>query len=205
MKKKGIIYFLLAFMLANVVNGQDFINISEAFKRSYSYESEGKYGEAAGELIKIYNESSYEINLRLGWLNYMAGSLDESANYYKKAIALKPYAIEPKIGFVSLSAAIGNWNLVEEQYKKILEIDPMNTVASYYLGLIYYNREQYDLALKYFEKVVNLYPFDYDSVIMYAWTNFKMQNLREAKVLFQKTLLIRPNDSSALEGLSLIE
>jgi tetratricopeptide (TPR) repeat protein len=205
MKKKGIIYFLLAFMLANVVNGQDFINIAEAFKRSYSYESEGKYGEAAGELIKIYNESSYEINLRLGWLNYMAGSLDESANYYKKAIALKPYAIEPKIGFVSLSAAIGNWNLVEEQYKKILEIDPMNTVASYYLGLIYYNREQYDLALKYFEKVVNLYPFDYDSVIMYAWTNFKMQNLREAKVLFQKTLLIRPNDSSALEGLSLIE
>lgn len=202
--KKGIIYFLLAFLFQSTLFGQEFLNISEAFKRSYSYEAEGKYTEAANELVKIYNEDSYDINLRLGWLNYKAGSLVESMNYYQKAIALKPYAIEPKFGLTSPASTAGNWNQVEEQYKQILEIDPMNTLANYYLGLIYYNREQFDVALKYFEKVVNLYPFDYDSVIMYAWTNFKMQNLREAKVLFQKALLIRPNDASALEGLNLI-
>ncbi|HEY9113301.1 MAG TPA: tetratricopeptide repeat protein [Bacteroidales bacterium] len=203
--KKGIIYFLLVFFVQSTMVGQEFLNVSEAFKRSYSYENEGKYAEAAKELVKIYNADSYDINLRLGWLNYKSGSLVESMNYYQKAIALKPYAIEPKFGFVSPAAAAGNWSQVEEQYKKILEIDPMNTVANYYLGLIYYNRAQFDIAIKYFEKVANLYPFDYDSVIMYAWTNFKMQNLREAKVLFQKALLIRPNDSSALEGLGLIK
>jgi len=203
--KKKIIYVLFAILLQNNIKGQDFQTVSKAFQQSYNYEADKNYTQAANELIKVYNADSYDINLRLGWLNFKAGSLDESMKYYQNAIALKPYAIEPRIGFTYPASAVGNWNQVEEQYKKILEVDQMNTVANYYLGLMYYNREQYDVALKYFELVVNLYPFDYDSVIMYAWTKFKMQNLREAKVLFQKALLIRPGDSSALEGLTLIQ
>jgi tetratricopeptide (TPR) repeat protein len=203
--KRLVVFLLLTSVLRVAAFSQEFLTISEAFKRSYSYETEGKYTEAAGELLKIYDENNYDLNIRLGWLTYNGGSYAESMNYYLKAIALKPYAIEPRFGFVSPAVAVGNWNQVEEQYKKILEVDPMNTKANYYLGLIYYNRQQYDIALKYFEKVVNLYPFDYDSVIMYAWTNYMMLNLREAKVLFQKALLIKPNDTSALEGLSLIQ
>jgi hypothetical protein len=52
---------------------------------------------------------------------------------------------------------------------------------------------------------VNLYPFDYDGTIMFAWTNLKILKLREAKLLFQKALLIKPGDSSALEGLASIQ
>ena len=73
------------------------------------------------------------------------------------------------------------------------------------MGLIYYGKEDFTTAFKYFEKVVNLYPFDYDSLIMFAWTNFKLGKYREAKVLFNKALMNKPNDSSALEGLSLIK
>ncbi|MEZ5148220.1 MAG: hypothetical protein R2759_14450 [Bacteroidales bacterium] len=54
------------------------------------------------------------------------------------------------------------------------------------------------------KKVVNLYPFDYDGLIMFAWTNLKLGKLREAKVLFNKVLMYKPDDSSALEGLSVI-
>jgi tetratricopeptide (TPR) repeat protein len=204
MKKVFLLMIFVAY-LAGSAAGQDFTATVEAFTRSYSYEKENKYSEAAGELQKVYDESSYEINVRLGWLTYKAGSQIESMGYYEKAIALKPFAIEPRFGYISPASATGNWNQVEEQYKKILSIDPMNTVANYYLGMIYYNREQYDLALKHFEIVANLYPFDYDSIIMYAWTSFKMQKLREAKVLFQKVLLIRPADTSALEGLGMIQ
>ena len=203
--KKRLVYLLLAFLLQNTLTGQEFLTVKKAFEQSYTYETGGKYAEAAIEILKVYQADSYDINVRLGWLKFKAGSIDESMNYYQKAIALKPYAIEPKLGFTYPASAAGNWNQVEEQYKNILTIDPMNTAANYYLGLIYYNRAQYDLAIKYFEKVVNLYPFDYNSVIMFAWTNYQMQNLREAKVLFQKALLIRPNDSSALEGLGLIQ
>lgn len=184
---------------------QDFTAIRMAFTRSYSAEDDGKYDEAINELTKVYNENSYEINLRLGWLSYQAGSYMESVEFYRKAIDLKPYAIEPRLGFAYPASALGNWSQVEEQYNIILSIDPMNTIANYWMGMICYNRQQFDVALKYFEKVVNLYPFDYDSTIMYAWTNFKMQNLREAKILFEQALLIKPGDSSALEGLGMIQ
>jgi cytochrome c-type biogenesis protein CcmH/NrfG len=73
------------------------------------------------------------------------------------------------------------------------------------MASIYYGRKDYAKAEKYLEKVVNLYPFDYDSMILYAWTNFQLGKLREAQVLFNKVLLNKPKDASALEGLSLIK
>jgi len=205
MMKKVILLVITLVYLAGHAVGQDFTAISDAFKQSYSYEDESKYTEAAAELKKVYDANSYEINLRLGWLTYKAGSFIESTEYYQKAIDLKPFAVEPHLGFVMPAAAAGNYNQVEDQYTRILSVDPMNTKANYWLGVIYYNREQFDIALKYFEKVINLYPFDYDCTIMHAWTNYKLGNLREAKVLFQKALLISPGDTSALEGLGLIQ
>ena len=72
----------------------------------------------------------------------------------------------------------------------------------YYLGTIYYNRLQFDKAVIHFKQIVDLYPFDYDGLLMYAWTNLKLGNKKEAKNLFQKVLLNKPNDTSALEGLA---
>ena len=203
--KRLIIWFLILASISFRANAQVFESTSEAFTRCYSYEKEGKYDEAAVELKKVYDEHSYEINLRLGWLYYKTGSYIESMDHYKKAIILKPYAAEPRFGYIYPASEAGNWSQVEEQYRQILAVDPMNTVANYWLGMIFYNREEYETALKYFEKVVNLYPFDYDSTIMFAWTNFKMGNLREAKILFQQALLISPGDESATEGLALIQ
>jgi len=91
------------------------------------------------------------------------------------------------------------------EYNEILAIDPQNTTVNYRMGSIYYGRKDYTKAEKYLEKVVNLYPFDYDSMILYAWTNYRLAKLREAQVLFNKVLLMRPKDASALEGLGLIK
>ena len=73
------------------------------------------------------------------------------------------------------------------------------------LGLIYYGKGDFESAKKLFEKVVNLYPFDYDGLTMLAWTYFRLNNTREAKVLFQKALLNTPNGTSAVEGLELLK
>jgi tetratricopeptide (TPR) repeat protein len=116
-----------------------------------------------------------------------------------------PYAIESRFGLVYPASAMGNWNLVLEQYEKILEICPNYSFVLHRIGLIYYGREDYETALKYFKKVANLYPFDYDALTMLAWTHFKLKNFREAKVLFQKALLHTPNGDSAIEGLELLK
>jgi tetratricopeptide (TPR) repeat protein len=115
-----------------------------------------------------------------------------------------PYAIEPRLGFVNPAAAVNNWTQVREQYEAILKIDPKQTLVLYRMGLIHYNLKEYPKALSYFEKVINLYPADYDTLLMYAWTQLRLGKRNEARILFEKILLISPKDASALEGLKLL-
>ncbi|MCF8228585.1 MAG: tetratricopeptide repeat protein [Bacteroidales bacterium] len=196
---------LMLLLSSTMLFAQQFEEVKEAFSLSYELEKEGEYSKASETMKTVYDENSYEINLRLGWLAYLSGLFTESIAYYQKAISLKPISIEARFGIAYPASSLGNWEQVINQYNKILEIDPENTYANYRLGNIYYGREDFQKAEKYFEKVVNLYPFDYDAVIMLAWTKLKLEKLREAKVLFQKTLLISPEDESAQEGLELIK
>ena len=179
--------------------------LADAFSLSYQLETKADYANAIKTLKELYDERSYELNLRLGWLSYEAGLFTESQAYYEKAIMLMPYSVEAKLGYVYPASALGNWDKVMAQYIGILAIDPQNTTVNYRLGNIYYGKKDYANAYKYFEKVVNLYPFGYDALIMYAWANYQTGKTREAKVLFNKVLLVSPGDKSALEGLSLIK
>jgi tetratricopeptide (TPR) repeat protein len=192
-------------MLSLFVNAQDYTKLTKAFKESYVKEKSGKYSDAITVLKSYYDADSYEINLRLGWLSYLQGQFAESMNFYNKAITLMPYAIEPRFGLVLPASSLGNWEMVISQYNKILATDPNNTIALYRLGVILYDRKEYVQASQYLEKVVNLYPFDYQSLVMLAWTNYRLGKTREAKVLFNKSLLYYPDDASALEGLNLIK
>lgn len=200
---KNIILLLsLAFSIRPSV-AQDVLQT--AFTQSYAQERVGNYSGAAQTINAVYNPKSYECNLRLAYLRYMSGSYAESATLYQKAIALMPFAIEPRLGMVYPAAALGRWDDVITQYTSVLKIEPKNSSVNYKLGVIYYNRKKYAQAYTLFEKVVNLYPFDYDGLLMFAWTNYRIGKLPQAKLLFKKVLLLSPDDKSALEGLSLIK
>ena len=203
--KKLIFLLLFVTLVYSSLTGQNNKAVIDAFASGYGLEAAGNYAGAIDALKKVYDDSSYEINLRLGWLVYLSGDFPESVSYYQKAIDLKPIAIEARFGYVLPAAALGNWESVKKQYLEILKIDPQNSYANYRLGYFYYNSGNYTDALKYFERVVNLYPFDYDGLLMYAWTNYQLGKLREAKVLFNKVLMNTPGDASALEGLQLIK
>jgi tetratricopeptide (TPR) repeat protein len=201
----GIIITMILAVMHIHASAQNFSDLKDAFQESYINEATGEITPAINALKSVYDEKSYELNLRLGWLSYQAGNFTESIAYYNRAIELMPYAVEPRFGIVYPGAAMGNWSMVIKQYERILEITPNNSIAMHRIGLIYYGREDYETARKYFEKVVNLFPFDYDALTMLAWSHFKLQNLREAKVLFQKALLNTPGGTSAIEGLELLE
>ena len=210
--KKTKILILFAFIIIVVsqitarsdTNGGPDSDLQKAFKDSYAFEKNELYSSAIDVLKAVYDEKNYEINLRLGWLNYLNKQYDESVNYYEIASKLLPYSIESRFGAVNPLAIQEKWDKVNEQYTSILAIDPQNTIANYRLGLSYYYKADYQTANKYFEKVVNLYPFDYNSELMYAWTNYQLGKTREAELLFKKVLLISPDDKSALEGLGLL-
>jgi len=202
--QKLVFIALLAAMFPLTLNGQNYEKKVAAFQQSYIHEASGDYTQAIENLKSVYQEDGYEVNLRLGYICYLAGRFTESLAYYSKAVDLMPYAIEPRLGYVLPAAAIGNYSIVLNQYNKILEITPNNSIILHRIGLIYYGREDYTGAEKYFEKVVNLYPFDYEALTMLAWTKYRLNKLREAKVLFYKALLNTPSGSSAAEGLELL-
>jgi tetratricopeptide (TPR) repeat protein len=179
--------------------------ILKTFEQSYALEKTGDFRKAINLLKDVYQEDSYEINLRLGWLNYNAGLFDDSKVNYRKALAVLPYSEEAKFGIILPLSARGEWDEVMRYYNQILANNPGNTVALYRLGLIYYNRKDYIQAARNIQKVVDLYPFDYDGLLLMAWINLQLGKSREARVLFNKVLLYSPGDASALEGLGLLK
>jgi len=196
------LFMLLAF--------QSFSQISDALQQkayasSYQAEYKQDYNGAIQTIKSVYQENSYEDNLRLGWLNYLSGNFSSSQTYYTKAVNLKPASVEARLGLVKPLSYLESWDLVIKQYQEILKLDPGSYQANYWSGVIHYNRKQYDIAVKFFEKVVNLHPFDYDASHMLAWTYYFMKKTAEARIMFNKALLIRPSDPSASQGLGLIK
>jgi tetratricopeptide (TPR) repeat protein len=180
-------------------------SLESAFSKSYIAEKNGDFSTAMDALKEVYDESSYELNLRLGWLNYNAGLFDEAIIFYGNSLKLKPYSEEARFGLILPLAALGKWDKVINIYDDILELSPNNTIALYRLGLVYYGRKDYAKAQPLFTKLVDLYPFGYDGLIMLAWNSYFMGNNNQAKVLFNKAKLYNPEDKSASEGLKLVK
>ena len=202
--KKSVVFLVLVLSFATVFS-QTSTEIIKAFKKSYELEKTGEYKKASDELKKVYSNDSYEINLRIGWLLYNSGLFDQSAAHYQKAINLKPYSEEAKFGLIYPKAAQGKWTEVINLYNKILKINPKNTIANYRLGLIYYGQKNYTKAASYFDVALDLYPFDFDVLLMSAWTNYFLGNSKKAKILFIKALMNTPGNESATEGLALVK
>lgn len=173
---------------------------SAAFATSYAAEAKADYADAIAPIKAVYT-GTYEQNLRLGWLFFLAKNYTAAAAYYQKAVEQRPYAIEPKLGLVKPLNALGQVEKILSLYGDILKIDPQNTQANYWTGIIHLNRKAYDKAARYFERVVNLYPFDYDSNLSLAWAYLNLGKKAEARALYTKTLLIRPGDAAAIAGL----
>ena len=203
LKKSIVVLFIIATIATQAQTTTEVMQ--KAFLNSYTNETKGDFVAAIKNIKDIYDANSYEMNLRLGWLTYSNTDYSESANYYLKAIQLQPMSEEARMGYIMPLSAVGKWDEILKTYLEILKLNPYNTTVLYYTGLIYYNKAQYSQAFPYFEKVVNLYPFTYNGLLMLAWTNFKLGKYADAKALFNKILLLSPDDASAKEGLSLIK
>ena len=55
---------------------------------------------------------------------------------------------------------VGLFDPAKEEYQRVLELDSEHLAALYALGEIYYEEKQFDLALKYFERVLQADRFN---------------------------------------------
>ena len=202
--KSSIATILILFISIGSI-AQDYAAWQSVFEKSYELEKNGQFKASLDALANHYTVDSYDFNIRYGWLYYNLGDYPNSKKYYKLAIDILPYSHEAKFGYALPLAGLGEWNTVVKIYISMLALDPKNTLVNYRLGAIYYERKEYQTSYNHLEEVINLYPNDYDSNLLFAWTNLQMGKLKEAKVLFNKVLLIKPDSESAIEGLKLIQ
>ena len=200
--KSKITLIVCMLLFAFVVKAQTSEQKLNAFKKSYAAEFNGDYLGAIADLQKVYKSDCYECNLRIGWLYYKAKNYTSSMEHYQKAIDHNKFSVEARLGFITPANAAKQFDKVYQKYVDILEIDPYNSVANYWVGVNFYVVKKYDIATKYFELVLNMYPFDYDANHMLGWTYLYLGKTGEAALLFEKALLSKPTDASSLEGLS---
>jgi tetratricopeptide (TPR) repeat protein len=200
--KKRIAATVTIIVFACTAFAQSTDDIQKAFKASYANEYKANYTGAIADMQKVYKADSYEMNLRLGWLQYQAKQYAPSMDHYQKACDLRKYSVEARYGYIKPANELKKYDKVYEKYEEILKIDPYNSVANYWVGVSYYQVKKYDIAVKYLELVVNMYPFDYDANHMLGWSYLGLGRSSDARIVFTQALYNRPGDASATDGLN---
>lgn len=97
---------------------------------------------------------------------------------------------------------VGNFTIAERTYKDILKATPDNATINHLLGALYYQLNNYELALEYMEKSIKLAPDEISYIKNYANVLALAENYNEAIAQFDLILKMDPQNIEALNGKS---
>ncbi len=177
--------------------------IAKLFESSFASEATNKNDRALKDVQAILAEdgSNYVAVLRAGWLSYLLGHYGEAITYYDKASALAPKALEPRLGAMLPLMAQQKWAAAEKLATAILKLAPRNYLAASRLAYIHFSMGRYAEAEADYKAVLEEYPSDLDMMLGLGWSHIRRGNKPAAKELFERVLLIRRQNASALAGL----
>lgn len=135
------------------------------FKEVESLFDERRYGDAIKILLEAEKSNPNDYNL----LNYLIDAFylkrdrEKTTDYIVKVIGLNPKSISPWIECAKEYEAINKLEkAIEVMLKAIKYITNFNAYNFYnHLGYLYYKNSQFDEAMDYFVKVIELFPYDY--------------------------------------------
>lgn len=177
----------------------------EAYAKAAQLETEGHYHEAIKLLGAITPERSeaYFLQLRLGWLNYLAAEYELSQRHYERAANLAPKAVEPLLGLLMPLLAANKLILTEMTAREIMELDPKNYTANLRLGYALRLQQRYAEAEKVIAGMLPLYPSDI-SLLLELGLSIDAQGRNEvARGYYQQVRLLSPENPTALAALAL--
>ena len=171
---------------------------AKVFESSYALEEKQNYTDAIA-ILKNLDLNDYAVNLRLGWLYYLAGDCQQSSIYYGKAFSIQPKAIEALLGSTYCLSAMGNTTQLLVQYEKVLDLDSKNYTGNYYLASIYFEQKKFSKSLSYAKTIHELYPFDYDVNYLLGQIYLSLGKLGDAKFHYYEALKYYPSNKQLKE------
>jgi len=199
LKKVAVLFMLITLPAFSL----DYEDIKRAYYRSYQYEKAGDYENAIKALSFVYNEypDSYTVNLRLGWLYYLAKKYANSLFHYGKAIKVAPYSIEAKLGYTLPLLAQSKYKDVEKVCYQILNTDYYNYYGNLRLSYALRGQKKYKIVSEVAYKMLTIYPTDVNFLTELALAQFYLGNKKEAYRLFKEILILDPENPTAKEYL----
>ncbi len=132
------------------------------------------------------------------------GKYDEAASAYSQGVMLTvdPEKADAMVGSLRLAIARksfqdGMLGIAEREFKKIIEDRPDNTLAYFYLGLIYSREEAFLKAVDSYENVIRLSPGNFGARLNLAGTLEKLNQEEDAISEYRRILQENPSEEMA--------
>ena len=131
-----------------------------------------------------------EIYLSMAQIYSTAKRYPDAEIVTNKALALSPKPDDQEMARFMLGSIFERqkkWDLAEEQFKKVLAVDPLNAPASNYLGYMLADRGvRLDESVKYIQKALAVDPDNGAYLDSLGWAYLKMNRVDLAEVPLEK-------------------
>lgn len=163
-------------------------NANNFVEYAFDYAHAGLYEEAI-QLLSIYkrNGENTLVEYYLGWLNYMAGNLQQAKEHFQHAASLSPDFVFP--------------NKIEDVVvlQKAIALNPGDAKAYYYLGNFWFDKRQYNEAIECWEQSARIddgFPTAYRNLSL-AYYN-KRNDADKALQCMEKAFSLNETDARVL-------
>lgn len=179
-------------------------DIRDAYHKSYRYEKAQNYADAIKALAPVISAypQAYTVNLRLGWLSYLAGSYATARGHYETAIKTAPDSLEAKLGHTLPLMAQEKWDEAEAVVRQVLRVDPANYTANLRLAYVARLQKKFSAAETVLNGMLVLYPTDISLLTELGLIKLALDNKAEAKRLFNDVVTLDPENVVAKAQLS---
>jgi tetratricopeptide (TPR) repeat protein len=198
--RKKIVFLLLAVLFTGLVAEEmSYDEIAKDYKKSFDYETLGKYEKAIQSLKSVYTNypGTYTVNYRLGWLYYLNGNYANALEHLKKALTTSEYSIEVMNTMILVRVAQQDWSLSEELCAKVIKIDYYNYIANYWYGYSQKMQGKYNAAIIVNRKMLTIFPTAIVFLVELAENLFLNNEIAESISIFESVSVLDPDNATA--------
>lgn len=146
-----------------------------------------------------------EIYLSMAQIYSQAKRYTDAEAVTNKALGLSSKPEDQKVARFMLGSIFERqkkWDLAEEQFKKVLAVDPLNAPAANYLGYMLADRGvRLEESVKYIQKALEVEPNNGAYLDSLGWAYYKMDRLDLAQAPLERAVRLMVGDPTVQEHL----
>jgi len=168
---------------------------------------QGHVDDAINRLHALLKNSSAdrEIYMAMGQICSQAKRFPEAETALRKALDLSPTREDQEFPLFLLGSVFERqkkYDRAEEQFKKVLGVNPLNAAAANYVGYMLADRGvRLEESVQYIKKALELEPNNGAYLDSLGWAYFKMDRYDQAETHLEKAARLMPSDPTIREHL----